>query len=51
MVWPSYPVKDGMDLRDGHVDKDVYEEYPAPNWFQHPAENNAIKSMALYMVY
>ena len=33
MVWPSYPVKDGMDLRDGHmhVDKDVYEEYPAPN--------------------
>ena len=24
---------------------------PPISWFQHPAENNAIKSMALYMVY
>ena len=31
MVWPSYPVKDGVDVRDGHVDKDVNEEDPAPN--------------------
>ena len=33
MVWPSYPVEDGMDARDGHdiVNKDVNEEDPAPN--------------------
>ena len=31
MVWPSYPVENGMDVRDGHVNKDVNEEDPAPN--------------------
>ena len=31
MVWTSYPVEDGVDLRDEHVDKDVNEEDPAPN--------------------
>ena len=29
MVWTSYPVEDGMDVRDGHVDKDVNEDDPA----------------------
>ena len=31
MVWTSYPVENGMDVRDGHVNKDVNEEDPAPN--------------------
>ena len=37
MVWQSYPVKNGVDARDGHVNRDVNAEDPAPNKLLVPA--------------